>query len=103
MTMCIRPLGEILTMLPATDVTDGPTAGPAFFLSRGVQTLPHRAAADTVFTERLDQLARDCGALAYARRRGTVPRVRDRLRLMQQDLQRVAENFRHGLRHVSDD
>ena len=56
-------LGTTLTTMPAGASHPGMTAGPSFRLSRDVHSLPHRAAAWALFTERLRELSAYCGFL----------------------------------------
>ena len=53
----IKPLGPMLTSLPATTLDDGLRAGPSFALYRSIDYLPHRDAAWAVFDERFTELA----------------------------------------------
>ena len=59
----LGPLGTMLTTMPAGASHSGLTAGPSFRLSRDVHSLPHQAAAWTLFTERLRELSAYCGFL----------------------------------------
>ena len=59
----LGPLGTTLTTMPAGASHSGLTAGPSFRLSRDVHSLPHQAAAWTLFTERLKELSAYCGFL----------------------------------------
>ncbi len=52
----IRPLGTILTTLPATTKGDMPRAGPSFAFYRSIDYLPHRDAAWLLFAERFAEL-----------------------------------------------
>ena len=56
MTTVIRPLGELLTLLPTGSDPPGSTAGPAFRFTRNITLLPHREAAWTVIQGELDAL-----------------------------------------------
>ena len=60
----IKPLGPILTSLPAGLDGDTPRAGPSFALYRSIDYLPHRDAAWTLFGERFEELAGFSGRLA---------------------------------------
>ena len=53
----LRPLGSILTTLPATAAGDSPRAGASFAFYRSIDYLPHRDAACTIFAERLSEIA----------------------------------------------
>ena len=57
MTMAVRPLGEVLTSLPAHDPDDGLRAGPSFDAGGPIAFLPHREAAWKVLEEALRDLA----------------------------------------------
>ena len=59
----IGPLGDALTTLPAGPSHPGKMAGPSFRFSRDVQAPPHRGAAWTLLSERLDDLSAYCGFL----------------------------------------
>ncbi len=90
MTAVIRPLGEIVTQLPVSaDGTE--TAGPRFAFDRPISLLPHADSAWSVIHGRLALLAaraeRDAGDRRYP-----VP-VRPRLRLLAQNLARIAADF----------
>lgn len=60
----LRPLGELLTMLPAGPRYPGMTAGANFQATRRVHVTTHKAAAWAVLRERLAEVAAACGALA---------------------------------------
>lgn len=62
----LRPVGELLTTLPAGDAHPGLTAGPSFHVYRSVHLLPHRRAAWGVLGERLDELATAAEGLVEA-------------------------------------
>ena len=64
MFAAVRPLGLLLTSLPAGAGHGGATAGPGFELNRPVSLIPHRRAAWLVFHERLVELAAFAGRLA---------------------------------------
>jgi ferritin-like protein len=59
----LRPLGSILTTLPATAAGDPPRAGASFAFYRSIDYLPHRDGAWTVFAERLTEIASFCDQL----------------------------------------
>jgi hypothetical protein len=88
MTTVIRPLGELLTLLPAGD---GHTAGPAFRFTRNITLLPHREAAWTVIQGELDALAETAEDLSEDM--GYPEAVRARLSLMHENLARIAIDF----------
>jgi hypothetical protein len=64
MWAAIRPLGELLTRLPAGPGSPGRTAGPGFRLDGWTPLTAHRAAAWVVLAERLAELAAAAGRLA---------------------------------------
>jgi hypothetical protein len=53
----LKPLGPMLTSMPATSSAATPTAGPAFAFYRSIDYLPHRDAAWALFDERFEELA----------------------------------------------
>jgi ferritin-like protein len=53
----IRPLGELLTTLPAGPSTPGQCAGPSFFVGGWTPVTTHKPAAWAVLSERLNELA----------------------------------------------
>lgn len=57
MAAVIKPLGELLTKLPAGPSWAGRTAGPSFEFYRSLNMPPHRHAAWVLFEERLLELA----------------------------------------------
>ena len=60
----IKPLGTILTSLPATSSADVLRAGPSFAFYRSINYLPHRHSAWALFAERFEELAEFSGKLA---------------------------------------
>jgi hypothetical protein len=66
----IKPLGTMLTTLPARANDDGLRAGPSFAFYRSVSYLPHREAAWALFDERFEELSDFCGQLAARDNRG---------------------------------
>src|SRR5439155_16363966 len=61
MMRVIKPLGDLLTTLPAGSGQPGRTAGPSFELFyENDYLMPHREAAWTLLTERLNQAAWLC-------------------------------------------
>jgi rubrerythrin len=53
----IKPLGELLTKLPAGPSYPNQTAGPSFQFYRTMHLLPHKRAAWLFFEERLEEIA----------------------------------------------
>ncbi|MBA2625658.1 MAG: ferritin-like protein [Acidimicrobiia bacterium] len=64
MSAAIRPLGMLLTTLPAGAGHGEATAGPSFEVSRPASLTPHRRAAWLVLHERLMELAAFAGRIA---------------------------------------
>ena len=64
MWAAIRPLGELLTRLPAGPGSPGHTAGPGFRLDGWTPVTAHRTAAWAVLAERLAELAAAADRLA---------------------------------------
>jgi hypothetical protein len=89
MTTVIRPLAELLTLLP-TGSGDA-TAGPAFRFTRNITLLPHREAAWSVIQLELDALAELAEDLSEDN--GYPDDVRARLSLMHENLARIALDF----------
>jgi CDGSH-type Zn-finger protein/truncated hemoglobin YjbI len=64
MAAVLQPLANVITTLPAGPGHEGRTAGPSFELFyESDYFLPHREAAWTLLTERLDEAASFCGAV----------------------------------------
>jgi hypothetical protein len=91
MTTVIRPLGEILTLLPARADAPAPTAGPAFDFTRNLTLHPHRRSAWRVMLMQLEQLAAD--ALRLSKVTAYPGDVRTRLELVYENTARMAINF----------
>jgi Ferritin-like len=88
MTTVIRPLGELLTLLPTG--AEG-TAGPAFRLERNLALNPHRESAWRVIQGELDDLAAKAQELSGDA--GYPEEARARLSLMHENLARIALDF----------
>jgi hypothetical protein len=65
MASVLRPLGELITTLPAGDAYPGKTAGPSFHFYRSVHLLPHKRAAWIFLHERLCELTKHCASLEH--------------------------------------
>ena len=64
MVQVVRPLGELITTLPAGPEYPGRTAGPSFELFyESDYLLPHRDAAWVLLAERIDEAAAFCGSV----------------------------------------
>jgi hypothetical protein len=65
MFRAVKPLGNLITTLPAGPGYPGRTAGPSFELFyESDYVLPHREAAWLLLTERLEEAAAFCGSIA---------------------------------------
>jgi hypothetical protein len=91
MTTAIRPLGEILTLLPAHPGAREPTAGPAFDFGRTLTLQPHRRSAWQVMLMQLRRLSAD--ALRLSQDPVYPEGVRTRLELVYENTARMAINF----------
>ena len=83
MTQAIKPLGDLITTLPAGPEYPGRTAGPSFELFyESDYVLPHREAAWVLLAERIEQAAAFCeppGAGVTPEVSGKLAQVRDAL------------------------
>ncbi|TLS47540.1 hypothetical protein FE633_03295 [Streptomyces montanus] len=94
MTMFTRPLGEILSELPALTGNPSVTAGPPFEFQRGLALIPERDVAHRVFAERLADLAGRARRFADHMNAAPVPpRLRHRAELMAKDVERMCRSF----------
>jgi hypothetical protein len=91
MTTVIRPLAEVLTLLPTGADPPGSTAGPAFRFTRNITLIPHRDAAWQVIQGELDALTMTAEELSEDS--GYPDEVRVRLNLMHENLARIALDF----------
>jgi Ferritin-like len=89
MTLVLRPLGDLLTQLPAAD-RGAACAGPSFLAPASV-ALARPSVAWDVIAEQLDELADRCDALA--KRRGLAPSVHERLSFLAGNTWRLAKNY----------
>lgn len=94
MTLLIRPISEMLTLLPATDDPEAGRAGPPFAPPRATLYLPDKLAAWTVIAEQLDELATECAALAPD---DYPPSLRPRVQMLLENTARLAANFRAAM------
>lgn len=91
MTLVLRPIGDVLTLMPAFD--SGPErAGPSFRVPSSVNMVPHNEVAWVVLSGQLDEL-RDRAA-ALAKRSDLPANVLDRVEFFAQNSWRLAQNFR---------
>jgi len=94
MTMFVRPLAEILTVLPAFDDGRPGNAGPGFELSGDVVTAPAPGDVYDEFQGRFDALAADLAALSIYGVRPPGDPVAVRLRYLAVNAQRLADDWR---------
>ncbi len=95
MTVLVRPLGEILTQMPAGE-EPGRAAGPCFELPTALPLQPHRSGAWVVLHERLLEMARfgrELSALLDASSEPWAARLRPRGTLLSENLDRMAQRF----------
>jgi hypothetical protein len=96
MTMVLRPLGEILTRMPASPDGGPLAAGPSFELAGRLSVPPYKASAWVMFQEELEGLAADGAALEgdlAAGGDGLAADVRTRFGFLRQSLETLAANF----------
>jgi hypothetical protein len=96
MTMVIRPLGEVLTQMPAFEPDTGHTAGPNFEVARDLTLLPHKQTAWIYLHERFQELAKDCNGVNHQLNtlsEDLQERIRPRLCQLQKNLDVLAVNF----------
>jgi hypothetical protein len=99
MTMFIRPLSEVLTLMPA--FTDKPgNAGPGFELSTDVLLLPPPDYAWKIFQERLDDLARDFARLSILKKQQEYPALVERLSYMSENMAHLAKDWRKNWKNI---
>jgi hypothetical protein len=90
MTTVIRPLGELLTLLPC-ETGGAERAGPSFDLPRRGSLLPHPAAAWGVIHVELESVRDQADALRQDAE--LPPELRARLQMMWENLVRIAGDF----------
>jgi hypothetical protein len=91
MTTVLRPLGEILTQLPADTNGSADRAGPSFKFVRRIAFLPHRDAAQQLVIMRLRAMAEE---LKDAQQSTAYPvPIRNRLSLIYENMERIHLNF----------
>lgn len=91
MVMAIRPLGELLTTMPAFSEQGSDRAGPTFEIYRSTKFVPQKQAAWQAIRERLRLLAAHCAEISR------MPEAPQRLVFIQQNLERIAANFERQL------
>lgn len=95
MTIIMRPLGEVLTQLPAFADDDGARAGPAFSFDRRLALLPHRQAAWRNIQMQLSLM----GSLSeeLARASAFPATIAARLQLVYENIARIQMNFNNAM------
>jgi len=94
MTVGIRPLAEVLTQLPAHDSGSG-MAGPAFFIPKSAQFLPHRESAWRIILGELQLL--EAMAQEAMNIKSLSPEIRSRLSLTYENFARMSMNFKEAM------
>jgi hypothetical protein len=87
MTMVLRPIGEVLTQLPAHENAVDGLAGPSFELPAPVAFLPHKRAAWVYLNERLAEMTAACYRLAG------LPHAPARLKGIAENMDLLASKF----------
>jgi hypothetical protein len=95
MTVGIRPLGEILTQLPAHEPSLSARAGPSFALTKSIQLLPHRHSAWRVILGELQLLAAEAQKLQQME--SFSPEISERLTLAYENFARMGMNFEEAM------
>jgi Ferritin-like len=96
MTGVLRPVGEVLTQLPAHE-SGAARAAPTFAYPREIALLPHKRSAWQVISGCLDSLADQAGELA-ADTASYGPVACARLTLVHENLVRIARDFATNMR-----
>jgi hypothetical protein len=93
MTLILRPLGELLTQMPAGSRRPGRTAGPTFESAGETSLSPHPRSAWFTLHDQLLDLVDRCASLRDALKTHSEPwmdGVRSRMEFMQQNLGSIA-------------
>jgi hypothetical protein len=96
MTAVIRPLGELLTLMPISVEDSSSAAGACFEFPFALPLPPNRRSAWILLHERLSSLARTAALLRDSWRDARQPwvaRVLPRFELLCENLERIADNF----------
>ncbi len=97
MTLVMRPLGDMITSLPAGNDAEASRAGPAFDAGRGVSFVPGGDLALLAYIEELEALKEKTEELA-ADIKLTDDDLRRRLVFMSQNFWRMADNLKTFMR-----
>jgi hypothetical protein len=87
MTMSLRPIGEVLTQLPASENPEKGMAGPSFELPAPVAFLPHKRAAWAYLNERFAEMVSECYRVAG------LPNAPARLKGVAENMDLLANKF----------
>jgi len=94
MVRVIKPLGDLITTLPAGPGHAGKTAGPSIELfSESDYLMPHREAAWALLTERLDEAGWLCGAICEGRGANIAGQLRPALAALRETAQALAAHL----------
>jgi len=97
MVRVIKPLGDLITTLPAGPGHHGKTAGPSFELFyESDYLMPHRQAAWALLTERLDEAGWLCGAICEGRGRQITGQLQPALAALRETAQALAAHLPAG-------
>src|SRR5215467_2297791 len=101
MLRVIKPLGDLITTLPAGAAYPGRTAGPSFELFyESDYLMPHREAAWALLAERLDEAAWLCDQLATGRGQHIAGQLEPALAAMREISQALAVHLPAGSAHA---
>ena len=92
MTMVVRPLGEMLTQMPAYEVHGPAMAGAPFQVGREISLLPHRDAAWRIFLDQLQEAHREAAELSV--QPGMPALLKARFEMMTENLHRISSDFK---------
>jgi hypothetical protein len=87
MTMAIRPLGDMLTQMPAFAPATGELAGPSFETYPSLALLPHKKGAWTYLGSKLQTLAKVASDMAQT------PGIPTRMPFLAENLQLISNRF----------
>ncbi|WNG19786.1 ferritin-like domain-containing protein [Cystobacter fuscus] len=96
MTAVIRPLGEMLTQMPASEGNSTGNAGPCFGIHFTLPLPPNRRTAWLLLHERQEKVALAAALLEERLRKACEPwaaRLLPRFQLLRENLERIANNF----------
>jgi CDGSH-type Zn-finger protein/truncated hemoglobin YjbI len=97
MARVIKPLGDLITTLPAGPEHEGNTAGPSFELFyESDYLMPHRQAAWALLTERLDEAGWLCGAICEGRGQRIAGQLQPALAALRDTAQALAAHLPAG-------